>query len=294
MYLRWAERHGYKTEVYETSYAEEAGIKSTTFAVQVPYAYGTLSVEQGTHRLVRISPFDNQGRRQTSFAGVEVLPGRRADRPHRDRRVRAARRRLPLLRPRRPGRQHHRLRGPPHPPAHRHRRLLPERALADPEQGVRDERPPGQAARAAPPGGAGQDGRAQGRRRQLLGQPDAFVRPAPVPDGQGPAHGVRGRQPARPSSTARSTASSRPGFAGASSRRSNAPPYDALSDRATAVPDGSWPRCGELGVTSQLTVVLSNAGQEPLYGCIAARNDLDGVLEKWEGCSAACVCLGRV
>ncbi|MET9606012.1 peptide chain release factor 2 [Streptomyces sp. NPDC006512] len=74
MYLRWAERHGYATEVYETSYAEEAGIKSTTFVVKAPYAYGTLSVEQGTHRLVRISPFDNQGRRQTSFAGVEVLP----------------------------------------------------------------------------------------------------------------------------------------------------------------------------------------------------------------------------
>ncbi|GCE02046.1 peptide chain release factor 2 [Embleya hyalina] len=74
MYTRWAERHGYPTEVYDTSYAEEAGIKSATFAVKVPYAYGTLSVEQGTHRLVRISPFDNQGRRQTSFAGVEVLP----------------------------------------------------------------------------------------------------------------------------------------------------------------------------------------------------------------------------
>jgi len=74
MYLRWAERHGYPTEVYDTSYAEEAGIKSATFAVKTPYAYGTLSVEQGTHRLVRISPFDNQGRRQTSFAGVEVLP----------------------------------------------------------------------------------------------------------------------------------------------------------------------------------------------------------------------------
>jgi len=74
MYLRWAERHGYKTVVYDTSYAEEAGIKSATFQVQAPYAYGTLSVEQGTHRLVRISPFDNQGRRQTSFAGVEVLP----------------------------------------------------------------------------------------------------------------------------------------------------------------------------------------------------------------------------
>ncbi|HEX3786140.1 MAG TPA: peptide chain release factor 2 [Pseudonocardiaceae bacterium] len=74
MYLRWAERHGYPTEVYDTSYAEEAGIRSTTFKVTAPYAYGTLSVEQGTHRLVRISPFDNQGRRQTSFAGVEVVP----------------------------------------------------------------------------------------------------------------------------------------------------------------------------------------------------------------------------
>ncbi len=74
MYLRWAERHGYPAEVYDTSYAEEAGIKSATFTVKAQFAYGTLSVEQGTHRLVRISPFDNQGRRQTSFAGVEVLP----------------------------------------------------------------------------------------------------------------------------------------------------------------------------------------------------------------------------
>jgi peptide chain release factor 2 len=74
MYLRWSERHDYPAEVYDTSYAEEAGIKSATFQVKVPYAYGTLSVEQGTHRLVRISPFDNQGRRQTSFAGVEVVP----------------------------------------------------------------------------------------------------------------------------------------------------------------------------------------------------------------------------
>lgn len=74
MYLRYCERHNWPTEIYDTSYAEEAGIKSVTFAVRAPYAYGTLSVEQGTHRLVRISPFDNQSRRQTSFAEVEVIP----------------------------------------------------------------------------------------------------------------------------------------------------------------------------------------------------------------------------
>ncbi|MGH3523311.1 MAG: peptide chain release factor 2 [Mycobacterium sp.] len=74
MYIRWAEQHKYPVEVFDTSYAEEAGIKSATFSVHAPFAYGTLSVEQGTHRLVRISPFDNQSRRQTSFAEVEVLP----------------------------------------------------------------------------------------------------------------------------------------------------------------------------------------------------------------------------
>ncbi|MFC0674580.1 peptide chain release factor 2 [Brachybacterium hainanense] len=74
MYLRWAERKGYPTKVMDTSYAEEAGLKSVTFEVSAPYAYGNLSVEGGTHRLVRISPFDNQGRRQTSFAAVEVIP----------------------------------------------------------------------------------------------------------------------------------------------------------------------------------------------------------------------------
>ena len=74
MYLRWAEKNGYPTKVLDTSYAEEAGLKSVTFEVPAPYAFGRLSVEAGTHRLVRISPFDNQGRRQTSFAAVEVIP----------------------------------------------------------------------------------------------------------------------------------------------------------------------------------------------------------------------------
>ena len=97
MYLRWAERHGYPIKVLDTSYAEEAGLKSATFEVNVPYAYGNLSVEGGTHRLVRISPFDNQGRRQTSFAAVEVVPAHRADRPHRDPRERHQGGRVPLL-----------------------------------------------------------------------------------------------------------------------------------------------------------------------------------------------------
>src|SRR6201995_2397275 len=73
MYLRWAERHRFPSEIYDVSYGE-AGIKSTTFAVNAPYAYGTLRGEQGTHRMVRISKYDNQGRRQTSFAGVDVVP----------------------------------------------------------------------------------------------------------------------------------------------------------------------------------------------------------------------------
>jgi peptide chain release factor 2 len=74
MYTRYCERHNWPYDIYEMSEAEEAGIKSVTFSVKAPYAYGTLSIEQGTHRLVRISPFDNQGRRQTSFAEVEVVP----------------------------------------------------------------------------------------------------------------------------------------------------------------------------------------------------------------------------
>jgi peptide chain release factor 2 len=74
MYLRWAERNGYPTKVLDTSYAEGAGIKSATFEIDAPYAYGVLSVEAGTHRLARISPFGSADKRQTSFAAVEVIP----------------------------------------------------------------------------------------------------------------------------------------------------------------------------------------------------------------------------
>lgn len=74
MYMRWAEDHGYPTKLLDTSYAEGAGIKSATFEIDAPYAFGTLSVEAGTHRLARISPFGSADKRQTSFAGVEVIP----------------------------------------------------------------------------------------------------------------------------------------------------------------------------------------------------------------------------
>ena len=133
----------------DTSYAEEAGIKSATFQVDAPYAYGRLSVEGGTHRLVRISPFDNQGRRQTSFAAVEVVPLVEAtdhiDIPDTDIRVDTY-----CSPARRPGREHHVLGRAHHPPAHRHRGHHAGRALADPEPRRRHGRAPVPTAGAAP------------------------------------------------------------------------------------------------------------------------------------------------
>jgi peptide chain release factor 2 len=74
MYLRYSEKQGFKAQVLDVSHAEGAGIKSATFEVDAPFAFGNLSVESGTHRLVRMSPFNAAGKRQTSFAAVEVVP----------------------------------------------------------------------------------------------------------------------------------------------------------------------------------------------------------------------------
>ena len=74
MYTRWGEKEGYKVRLSESSPGDEAGIKSATLEIEGRYAYGYLKGEKGTHRLVRISPYNANGKRQTSFAGVEVMP----------------------------------------------------------------------------------------------------------------------------------------------------------------------------------------------------------------------------
>src|SRR5712692_4054390 len=165
MYLRWAERHGYETEIYDTSYAEEAGIKSTTFAIKAPYAYGTLRGEHGTHRMVRISKYDNQGRRQTSFAGVDVIPVvQRADHIE----IPEDEMRIDVFRSSGPGGQGVNTTDS----AVRDRGLRPERAEPDPESRERAGRVAGQAARAQAGRAGGEDGRAAWREQEQLGHAD--------------------------------------------------------------------------------------------------------------------------
>ena len=115
MYTRWAEQHGFKVDYIEETQGEEAGIKSATVEIKGRNAYGWLKTENGVHRLVRISPFDSNARRHTSFASVNVYPVV-DDRIKIDiNEVRRARRYHALRRRRRPARQQDRIRGPAHP-----------------------------------------------------------------------------------------------------------------------------------------------------------------------------------
>ena len=194
MYLRWAERRGYATDVFDTSYAEEAGIKSATFRVSAPYAYGTLSVEQGTHRLVRISPFDNQGRRQTSFAGVEVLPDvaetDHIEIPENDLRI-------DVFRSSGPGGQSVNTTDSAvrltHIPSGIVVSCQNEKSQLQNKAAAMRVMQAKLLERARKERQAELDA-LKGDDSGSLGQPDALLRPAPVPDGQGPAHRARGRQ----------------------------------------------------------------------------------------------------
>ena len=139
MYLRWAERQGFETVLYDYQPGEEAGLKSATFAVNGEYAFGLLTSEIGVHRLVRISPFDQAKRRHTSFASVFVSPEIDDSIDSRHQARRPAHRHLPLQRQGRTAREYHRLRRAHHAHSHRARGQLPERALAAQEQRARHE-----------------------------------------------------------------------------------------------------------------------------------------------------------
>ena len=208
MYTRWAEQHGYKVEYLEETEGEEAGIKSATIQVKGRNAYGWLKTENGVHRLVRISPFDSNARRHTSFASVNVYPviddRIKIDIKESDVRIDTMR----AERRRRPARQQDRIGDPADAYPDQHRGVLPERPLAAPQPraGL------GHAARAALRAGA-EEARGEGRRRAgrqdryRLGPPDPLLRAAALSDGEGPAHRrVRPRTPAA-CSTATSTSS---------------------------------------------------------------------------------------
>ena len=133
MYTRWAEQHGFKVEFIEETQGEEAGIKSATIEIKGRNAYGWLKTENGVHRLVRISPFDSNARRHTSFASVNVYPVVDDTIKIDIDEVRCARRHHAVGRRRRPARQQDRIGDPAHPHPDQYRRGVPDRSLAAPQ-----------------------------------------------------------------------------------------------------------------------------------------------------------------
>ena len=135
MYTRWAEQHGFKVDYLEETQGEEAGIKSATIEIKGRNSYGWLKTENGVHRLVRISPFDSNARRHTSFASVRVYPVVDDTIKIDINEFRRARRHHALRWCRRPARQQDRIRGQAHAYSDQYRRRVAGRSLAAPQSG---------------------------------------------------------------------------------------------------------------------------------------------------------------
>jgi hypothetical protein len=185
MYSRWAERRGYQVTVLDLQPGEEAGIKDVTLEIKGQHAYGYLKAEKGVHRLVRISPFDAQSRRHTSFASVFVYPvvddTIEIDIDEGDLRCG----RVPRFRCGRSARQQDQLGGAHHARADRHRGYVPERAQPVPEQGHCHERCCARNASRSWSCGSGTAEGGSDQDRHRLGQPDPLLRAPALHTGHG-------------------------------------------------------------------------------------------------------------